>query len=323
MPTAWLTQRLERPESAQSGLQALIALGRLGAEPKRRRRSLPLTSDADPVIRHIAVRALTRLQADRRVPGGARRQRRRQSAPFASCRRFTIRRSSNALIARSTRPTSAEQQQLLLPALCRLYFEEARLGRQMVGHAARHDRARTSSASPGKNPKRSATQLKRRSQAQIRPTQRLLAGRIEEAQDRLPGREVALLKAAPATIRRFGRRRSNCFCKERRFRRKRSTSCDRPRRTAGKAGLARQGPARAAQVHASQSGFLPAALAGFAALTPKDWPIRNLPRRGRTSPHDVKHAGRVGASSRSWPMPRTPPSAICGWRSSSISPPVN
>jgi putative heme-binding domain-containing protein len=103
-------------------LQALIALGRLG-RTEAADKMIPLTSDPDVLVKHIAVRALLKLKASdaclasvdagKDLVGSLR--------VLQSIHEPTV---SDALIARYKKATSAEQQQALLPALCRLYFEE-------------------------------------------------------------------------------------------------------------------------------------------------------------------------------------------------------
>jgi putative heme-binding domain-containing protein len=288
VPTAWLTQFLSDP-NPRVRLQTLIALGRLGRADAAAG-MLPLTSDADPVLRHIAVRSLSllapvdvclaSLDANKDAVGAVR-----------VLQSLHDPKATNGLIERLEKAASAEQQQLLLPALCRLYFKEHNWDGKWWG-------TRPDTTGPyfkrvtWDETKKIGEHLQQAMKTADSTTLRLLLVELKKHKIDLPGVDIALLKVAaidPA----FRPQAIDLLLQGTTFP---PEALDLLAKTAlntqEKVAL-RAKALRGLHKYSDQKGFLAAAVDGFASLTDKDLTIKEIASAWEDFTRDGKHAGQI------------------------------
>jgi putative heme-binding domain-containing protein len=286
--TAWFTQFLGDP-NPRVRLQALIALGRLGRADAASA-MLPSTSDDDLVVRHIAVQSLISLKpvdaclaafdANKDTAGAIR-----------VLQAIHDPKVTNALLARLDKAAFAEQQQLLLPALCRLYFKEHAWDGKWWG-------TRPDTSGPyfkrvaWEETKTIGDHLQTALKSADSPTSRLLLVELKKHKIDLPGIDVALLKVA-AVDPVFRPQAIDLLLQAATFP---PEALDLLAKTAlgtqEKPAL-RAKALRGLHKYSDQNGFLAAAIDGFAALTPKDLAAKEFASAWEDFTRDGKHAGQI------------------------------
>lgn len=287
IPTEWLTGHLRDP-NPRVRLQALIALGRLG-RVEAADAMLPLTGDADPVVRHIAVRSLILLKPvdaclaafdAKRDAGGALRV--LQSMHDAKV--------SDAILSRLDKATSADRE-LLLPTLCRLYFEEHTWDGKWWG--TRPDTAGPYfKRVPWDETKKIGAALEKEMKSADAANLKLLLVELKKHHIELPGITAALLKVGlddPA----FRSQAVELLLRESSFP---DEALGVLSKTAGdpqeKPGL-RVKALRGLHRFSKQQGFFDAAIVAFAAISPKELQNKDFNSAWEDFTRDGGHANQL------------------------------
>ncbi|HEX3315809.1 MAG TPA: HEAT repeat domain-containing protein, partial [Gemmataceae bacterium] len=270
-------------------LQAIIALARLDRK-EAAAKIVPLTSDSDILVKHIAVRALMKLKAadaclasvdaGKDLVGSLR--------VLQSIHEPAV---SDALIARYKKATSAEQQQALLPALCRLYFEEGPWNGSWWGTRPDTTGPYFNRVKWSQSVKIGET-LKEALDHVDSPTQRLLLVELRKHRIDLPGADALLVKLAgqdPSF-------RAQAVALLGGATTLPSEALDLFRQAATSGEPAVQVKAlRGLQRFMGQKGFLEPTIATFAALTSKDLGHKDVAAAWEDFVRDGKHGQHVAA----------------------------
>ena len=286
MTTEWLTGFLADADP-RVRLQAIIALARLG-RTEAAGKIVPLTSDPDVLVKHIAVRALMKLKASdaclasvdagKDLVGSLR--------VLQSLHEPAV---SDALIARYKKATSSEQQQALLPALCRLYFEEGPWNGSWWGTRPDTTGPYFNRVKWSQSDKIGDT-LKDALDHVDSPTQRLLVVELRKHRIDLPGADALLVKLA-AQDPSFRAQAVELLGSATTLP---SEALDLFRQAAISGEPAVQAKAlRGLQRFMGQKGFLEPTIDTFAALTPKDLGNHDVAGAWEDFVRDGKHSQNV------------------------------